>query len=54
MQKIVNHGCVAGVYKNIGFRYRWRQMVVSSRFNLLKKTKNVLGSKINNFHLSRF
>ena len=26
------------------------QSVVSSQFNLLKQTKNVLGSKNNNFH----
>ena len=31
-----------------------RDSVVSSRFNLLKKTKNVLGSKNNNFHFLCF
>ena len=36
----------ASVCKNAGIRHRQKHTVVTSRFYLLKKTKNVLGAKV--------
>ena len=55
MQNIVNQQCIAGaasVYKNTGID-RGR-VSISSVFYLLKKAKNVLDAKNNNFHFLRF
>ena len=60
MLNLVNHRCIARsglCLKKDGIRYRLKQSVVSNRFYLLRKTKNVLGAKKKkekNFHVMRF
>ena len=57
MQNIVNQQCMAGGNQclyNTSIRYRWKQSVVIIHFNLLKKAKNVLDAKNNNFYFLRF